>query len=131
MPECNNDTGGSVDLEAVRAALRAELTARGFDVASDTLGMRREIYVLGDNDLAKALFHFDTSAEEAADSIYRSSGSWVDGMPARFAVLPARESDDPSIEMLEQMRTTPLFYERGVGGVTFRDLETLVIEQLD
>ena len=95
MPESNNVTDGSIELGAVRDALRAELTSRGFDVASDTLGLRREIYVIGDNDLAKALFHLDTDAEEAADSIYRSSGSWVDGMPARFAVLPASEAGDP------------------------------------
>ena len=131
MPGSNNVTGGSIDLGAVREALRAELTSRGFDVASDTLGLRREIYVIGDNDLAKALFHLDSAAEEAADSIYRSSGSWVDGMPARFAVLPASEAGDPAVEMLEQMRTTPLFYETDAGQVKFREFDRLVTEQLD
>jgi len=124
VPPKNTDTGGSIDLGAVRDALRAELISRGFAVASDTLGMRHDIYIIGDNDLASALFHFDTDAEEAAHSIYRSSGSWVDGMPLRFAVLPAGESSNPSIEMLEQMRTTPLYYETTDDTVTFGNLDT-------
>jgi hypothetical protein len=131
MPEGNNTAGETIDLGTVRDALRAELTSRGFDVASDTLGLRREIYVIGDNDLAKALFHLDTDAQEAAESIYRSSGSWVDGMPARFAVLPASESLNPSVEMLEQMSTTPLYYETDGRRVTFRHFDTLVTERLD
>lgn len=131
MPEGNNTADETIDLGTVRDALRAELASRGFDVASDTLGLRREIYVIGDNDLAKALFHLDTNAEEAADSIYRSSGSWVDGMPARFAVLPASESVNPSVEMLEQMSTTPLYYERDGRRVTFRHFDKLVTERLD
>ena len=115
---------------ALRAALRRELEARGYAVSSDTLGIRRELYVIGDNDLAKALFHFDTDAEEATESIYRSSGSWSEGMPVRFAVLPASESESASIEMLEQMRTTPLFFEVAGDTVTFGDLDRLVFEVL-
>ncbi len=125
-----DNAGGSVDTGRVRNALRIELASRGFEVYSDTHGIRRELYIAGENDLARALFHFDTDAADAAESIYLSSGSWVAGMPPRFAVLPARESDSPAIEMLEQMRTTPLFYEVEAGNVTFRDLDGVVGGQL-
>jgi len=130
MSDTDSSAGGTVDLTGVRAALRAELISRGLAVASDTLGMGREIYVMGDNDLADALFYFDSDAGEAAHRIYRGSGSWVDGMPARFVVLPASESDDPSVEMLEQMRTTPVFYREDAAAVTFPDLDELLTGRL-
>ena len=62
-------------LTAVRAALRGELEARGYRVASDTLSLRGELYVRGDNDLARALFEFKTTAEEALTPCIRDRGS--------------------------------------------------------
>jgi hypothetical protein len=115
-------------LDEVISALCAELTARGLEVASDTLGMRREIYVIGDNDLARALFHFDTDAAEAAESIYRSSGSWSAGMPARFVALPADQAENPALEMLEQMRTTPLFWVVESGAVNFVGIDRALVD---
>ena len=120
------NTGARTDSSAARDALRAELVARGHRVASDTLGLRPDLYIIAPNDLAKALFHFDDDAGEAATAMYRSSGSWVAGMPPRFAVLPAIESNSPSLEMLEQMHATPLFYEAEGGHVTFCELDRLL-----
>jgi hypothetical protein len=115
--------GGDVRaaLEAARTALRAELEARGHAVASDTLGLRRELYLKGDGDLARALFEFMPSAEEACDRMYQ--GSWVEGLPPRFAVLPASEAGAPALEMLEQMRVRVLLFDQGAAGVVFRDLD--------
>jgi len=98
-------------------------------VASDTLGTRSDLYVVGSNDLAKALFHIDDDADEAAVTMY-GSGSWAAGMPPRFAVLPATQSDSPSLEMLEQMRAVPLFYDVADGKVTFRELDRLLTEHV-
>lgn len=122
---CSSD---AIDLNAVRAALRSELTERGFGVSSDTLGLRGEIYILGDNDLALALFHFGVDGAEAAESIYRSSGSWSAGMPARFVALPLSEAESPAIEMLEQMRTTPVYWVAEADAVTFLDLDRVVAD---
>jgi hypothetical protein len=108
-------------LEAARTALRAELEARGHRVASDTLGLRRELYLKGDGDLAKALFEFMPSAAEACDRMYQ--GSWIEGLPPRFAVMPACEQGSPELEMLEQVRVRPLFFETRAEGVAFRDLD--------
>lgn len=119
----NDDMSGGGDSRAVREALRAELGSLGLGVASDTLGMRDELYVTGDDDLARGLFHFGTDAQDAAEKIYRTSGSWVDGMPPRFVVLPAGESDSAGIEILEQIHTTPVFYTADAGGVRFAGLE--------
>lgn len=131
MTEQGNDIGASNDLGAARAALRAELSARGHLVASDTLGLRPDLYIIGPNDLAKALFHFDDNASEAAMTMYRGSGSWAPGMPPRFAVLPAAESNNPSLEMLEQMRAIPLFYDIDDGRVAFNELDRLLAEHVD
>ncbi|MDR3686600.1 MAG: hypothetical protein P4L93_06570 [Coriobacteriia bacterium] len=119
----SSNAGSSAGLTAVRDALRAELTARGHRVASDTLGLAQDLYIIGANDLARALFHFDDDAGELARSMYRGSGSWVEGMPPRFAVLPSAEAGNPSFEMLEQMRAIPLLYNVKDGRVTFRDLD--------
>lgn len=119
------------ELASVRAALRDELLARGLRTASDTLGLRRDLYVTGPNDLARALFALHTDAGDAAEQLYRGSGSWAAGMPPRFVVLPANAATDPSLEMLQQMRTIPVFYELDPsGGVTFRDLDALLAENL-
>lgn len=116
------------DLPAARDALRIELTTRGHRVASDTLGPRMDLYIVGPNDLAKALFEFKDSVPEALDTMYQ--GSWVASLPPRFAVLPSETSRDPSMEMLEQIRVIPLFFDAGSGGVTFGDLDRLLAEHV-
>jgi len=105
----------------IRSALRSELESRGYRVESDTLGSRGELYVMGEGDLAAALFEFKPSVREAIDAMYQ--GSWTEGLPPRFAVLPADAYDDPSFELLEQMRIIPLLY--GVAGenVSFHELD--------
>jgi hypothetical protein len=119
-----------VPLGEVRTALRSELTSRGHDVASDTLGIRGDLYILGENDLALALFEFHTDAADAAEAMYRGSGSWVAGMPSRFAVLPESESENPGLEMLLQIRATPLFYETSDGAVSFPELDAVLRDRL-
>lgn len=94
------DAEKDIDLRAVRAALRACLEAAGLEVASDTLGMRSELYVVGDDDLARALFEFASSATEAVES--------------------------PSAEMLEQIRVIPLYFSSHEVGIEFHDLGTLL-----
>ena len=118
------------DLRSVRAALRDALIEQGCAVASDTLSMRNDLYVVGADDLARALFHFDTDAGDAAMTMYRASGSWAAGMPPRFAVLPSSEAHSPSLEMLEQMRAIPLFFDVADGRVTFPDLDRLLAEHV-
>ncbi len=113
----------------VRAALREDLTQRGFQVASDTLGARSELYIIGESDLASALFEFKASAREAVDTMYQ--GSWVAGLPPRFAVLPADQAADASVEMLEQMRVVPLFFQADAKGrITFPDLDRVLAENV-
>lgn len=118
------DAEKDIDLRAVRAALRACLEAAGLEVASDTLGMRSELYVVGDDDLARALFEFARSSADAVDAMYQ--GSWVEGLPPRFAVLPAEEAESPSAEMLEQIRVIPLYFSSHEVGIEFHDLGTLL-----
>ncbi len=108
-------------LTAVRAALRGELEARGYRVASDTLSLRDELYVRGDNDLARALFEFKATAEEALTTMYQ--GSWVEGMPPRFVVMPASEKDARELDVLGQMRIQVLFFERTGEEVDFLGIE--------
>ena len=127
----SSNTGAPTGTAAVRDALRAELTARGHRVASDTPGIAQDLYVLGANDLTQALFHFDDDAGELARSMYRGSRSWAEGMPPRFAVLPSAESGNPSFTMLEQMRAIPLLYDVKAGRVAFRDLDRLLAEHVD
>jgi hypothetical protein len=112
----------------VRDELRRELVARGCAVAGDTLSARGELYVSGANDLAAALFEFKSTVCEAVDTMYQ--GSWVEGLPPRFAVMPEEAADDPSFELLEQMRIIPLLY--GVAGerVVFRELDAVLAEYL-
>jgi len=108
----------------IRAALRAELESRGFDVASDTTGLKSDLYIVGDNDRAKALFEFKSSAEEACDSMYQ--GRWTDTMPGRVAVLPESERDSAALELLEQARIHFLFYRPDAEGVGFVGLGELL-----
>lgn len=110
-------------MQAVREALRDELTARGHAVGSDTRAVRGELYVMGDNDLAVALFEFKPSAREAFESMYQ--GAWVEGLPPRFAVMPSTAETDPEFELLEQVRIIPLLYSEADGQVRFHGLEAL------
>jgi len=130
MADKSERTPAGIDSRIARDALRAELTARGHDVASDTFGVSRDVYIVGPNDLARALFHFDEDAAEAAMSMCRSSGSWAHGMPPRFAVLPASQADSPSLEMLEQMRAVALFYDIDGDTASFPELDRLLTEHL-
>lgn len=105
----------------VRQALRSVLESRGLAVADDTVASRGEIYVEGAGDLAAGLFEFKRSASEAIDTMYQ--GNWTEGMPPRFAVLPAEATSDPSFELLEQMHIYPLLYEGAGDEVAFLDLD--------
>lgn len=108
----------------IREALRKELTARGFEVASDTVSARGELYTRGAGDLASAIFEFKDTANDAIATMYH--GCWVEGLPPRFAVLPASVKSEPSFELLEQMRLIPLLYEEQDGSAHFPTLtETL------
>lgn len=129
MPEHEESCQREVPIAEVRAALRAELVSRGCEPASDTLGMRPDLYIVGEGDLAAALFAFKGDVREAMDTMYQ--GSWVVGLPPRFAVLPASAADDPSFELLEQARIIPLLYVVDGETVTFRDLDRLLAEALD
>lgn len=105
----------------VRAALRREFEDRGLDVADDTVAPRGEIYVKGNGDLAAGLFEFKRSVRDAIDTMYQ--GHWTEGLPPRFAVLPADAQNDPSFELLEQMHILPLLYRAAEDGVAFLDLD--------
>jgi hypothetical protein len=99
-------------------------------VASDSVGRGRDLYISGPNDLARALFHLSEDAGEAAMTLYGGSGSWTDGLPPRFAVLPVTQADSPYLEMLAQMRVAPLYYDDLEGRVSFRELDLLLSEHL-
>jgi hypothetical protein len=125
MDDLEPRTGRDVslaELAVARATLRGELEARGYSVASDTLTLRGELYVRGDHDLALALFEFKATAEEAFAAMYQ--GTWVDGMPPRFAVLPALEADSQGLDLLEQARVHALFFERAGADLRFPDLDS-------
>lgn len=104
-----------------RRALVQELKSRGLNVGDDTVSSRGELYVKGSGDLAAGLFEFKQTAVEAIDSMYQ--GSWTEGLPPQFAVLPADAASDPSYELLEQMHIHPLLHETTEDGVTFLELE--------
>lgn len=104
----------------IRQALRRELEDRGLQVADDTFASRNELYVKGDGDLAAAMFEFKSTVQEATDTMYQ--GHWTEGLPPRFAVLPADSVNDPYFEMLEQMRIIPLLYVID-DGITFPGLD--------
>ncbi|MEN6429645.1 MAG: hypothetical protein ABFC80_02205, partial [Coriobacteriales bacterium] len=105
----------------VRETLRRELTLRGFEVADDTVSVRGELYVKGQSGLAGALFEFSPSVSAAIDALYR--GHWSEGLPPRYAVLPAETGDDPAFELLEQMHIHPLLYEIAEAQVVFHALD--------
>ena len=105
----------------VQLALRRELESRGLDVADDTVAPRGELYVKGGGDLAAGLFEFKRTVRETVDTLYQ--GHWTEGLPPRFAVLPADAANDPSFELLEQMQINPLLYETAEDGITFLELD--------
>ena len=112
----------------VRQALRQELQSRGLDVADDTFAPRGEIYVKGSGDLAAGLFEFKRTVRDAIDTMYQAH--WAEGLPPRFAVLPAEAANDPSFELLEQMHIIPLLYRKTGEAATFLDLAA-ALEHLD
>jgi len=79
------------DLRSVRAALRDALIEQGCAVASDTLSMRNDLYVVGADDLARALFHFDT---DAGDVVIDLSGL----TPAELASLDKPATIDARLD---------------------------------
>jgi hypothetical protein len=111
-------------MPSVREALRSELESRGHRVASDTFASRGEIYVIGVNDLASALFEFKPNAAEAMDTMYQ--GRWVEGLPPRFAVLPSEAAADAHFELLEQAGIIPLLYADDGDRVEFLDLDDVL-----
>lgn len=125
---CGPDTA-AVDAAEVRQALRLELIARGFEVASDTMGARGSLYIMGQGDVARALFEFRSSAD---DAVYEAAhqGSWGASMPPRFAVLPGKSAPLASLATLAQMRATPMLFDVVDDVVTFRDLDQLLEEHL-
>lgn len=125
-PGVGEDAG--VDLSSVRRAPRAHLEARGYDVAIDSRGLRNGVYMMGAGDLAHALFELMPGAEESCDTMYQ--GSWIAGMPPRFAVMPSSESGSAALEMLEQIRVIPVFFETRDAGVEFPGLDPSPDEHL-
>lgn len=110
---------------AVIAALRAELAARGHHLSGDTTGMHKALYIMGDNDVARAFFEFKPNAE---DAIYELmfQGAWVASMPPRFVVLPAEGAGHDSLETLVQMKAAPILFDTDGMKVTFRSLDRLL-----
>jgi len=115
----------TVDLGAVRRALRAELAERGRHAAGDSAGTRASLYITGPDDVALALFELKATAADAVHDLM-FQGAWVNGMPPRFAVVPAATADVDSLSMLEQMRAHPLLFETEDGSVRFRDLDAVL-----
>jgi hypothetical protein len=72
----------------IREALRKELTARGFEVASDTVSARGELYTRGAGDLASAIFEFKDTANDAIATMYHGYGS-VSADPASYSSATA------------------------------------------
>jgi hypothetical protein len=106
-------------LPAAREALRRNLTAGGYAVASDTVSLRRELYVRGDGDRAAAMFEFYGVAADAVQAMYLGQGRWTPELPPRFAVLPAAERTAPEADFLQQAGFSVLFYEERAGAVSF------------
>jgi hypothetical protein len=125
MSDETNETGTTTDYGAVRRALRAVLAERGHHLSSDSAGVHGSLYIMGRDDLARAVFEFKSSAGDAACELMYQ-GAWMPNMPPRFVVLPASEEHDPSLETLEQMRAMPLLYDDDAETITFRDLDQLM-----
>jgi hypothetical protein len=115
------DEAAGVGPAAVRAALRTELETRGYRTGSDTAGLGGELYVTDERGLARALFEFKPTAEEAFFSMYQ--GSWVAGLPPRFVVLPGSQVGGEWLDVLEQARIGVVFQDSSGDTVCFPDLE--------
>lgn len=115
------------EVREVRDALRAALLEHGYDVQSDTHGTRPALYLMGDGDLALALFEVHVDSGSAIDAMYQ--GAWTAGLPPRFAVLPEAAKDEISFELLEQMRLVPLLYV-DEAGIEFPQLADALAEHL-
>jgi len=125
MADENSPEAASIDYGAVIYALRAELATRGHHLASDTTGMHRALYVMGANDVARALFEFKPSADDAVYELMYQ-GAWIASMPPRFAVIPGEHAQNPSLDTLEQMKAIPLLYDTNGEEFHFRDLDRLL-----
>jgi hypothetical protein len=106
---------------AVREALRRQLASRGYTVSSDSVSLRKELYVRGQGDSAAAIFEFKADAAEAAETMYQ--GRWTADLPPRFAVLPAAEADAPDADFLQQAGFSVLFFEEGQQDILFVEFE--------
>lgn len=107
----------------VHTALRQELTARGYVVSRDTVSMRNELYMVGVSDLAAALFEFKSDPSQAFETMYQ--GAWGEGLPPRFAVMPAEAIAHPEYAILEQVKIIPLLYDEVDGIIRFTNLAVL------
>ncbi len=116
-----------MDQALIRTRLRDELRDRGYEVASDSLGLKKELYIVGPDDKARALFEFKSSLSEAFDTMYQ--GRWLDTLPPRVAVLPVSEIENPETEILAQAGLKTLFCEAG-EQIEFLDLDALLEEIL-
>jgi len=125
VPDETTPGDTSVDAATVLEALRAELARRGHTLSADSAGAGSTLYIMGANDLARALFVLRPTADDAAYELMYQ-GSWPPSMPPRFVVLPGTEEAADALDTLEQMHATPLLYDADNGAVTFRDLDELV-----
>lgn len=82
--------------------------------------MSGALYVADGRGMARALFEFMPSPDEAFATMYQ--GSWVAGLPPRFAVMPLEQAGSPDCDLLEQARINALFYRADAGTVTFPEL---------
>lgn len=124
------ETSYPIDLSAVRRALRSQLADHGHRLSGDTAGTHRPLFILGDNDLARAVFEVKPSADDALYDLM-CQGSWAPGMPPRFAVIPVAGAGSESLETLLQMEAIPLLFKIDGDTVEFPDLDRLLGEHLD
>jgi len=127
--ENSSADASTIDSGVVRSALSAELATRGHRLSGDTAGAHRPLYIMGPNDVARMVFEFKETADDAACELMYQ-GAWVAGMPPRFVVLPSSESGSPSLETLVQMKATPLLFDTDAGGIRFRDLDEALSRHL-
>ena len=123
------DRHDPIDLGAVRLALRSALGSHGHRLSGDTAGIHRARYIMGDNDVARAVFEIKQSADDAVYELMHQ-GAWVAGMPPRFAVVPGAGAGSDSLETLTQMKANPLLFDVVGDTVTFRDLDRLLSEHI-
>jgi hypothetical protein len=106
------------------AALRSELEKRGYKTGRDTAGLGSGLYVTDERGLARALFEFKETVEEAFSTMYQ--GSWVVGLPPRFAVIPLATAAEEGFDLLEQARIGVLFCEVVEERVGFPHIESVL-----